>query len=96
MRRAARADDNQPAIVEALRQCGATVAITSKLGGGYPDLTVGYRGVTFMMELKDGDKSPSERKLTPAEEKFHREWRGGPLHVVNSVREALQVIEGWR
>ena len=41
------------------------------------------------MEVKDGNKVPSARKLTDAEEKFFMEWTGGPLVIVNSVEEAV-------
>jgi hypothetical protein len=44
------------------------------------------------MEVKDGEKVPSKQKLTPAEEKFHREWTGGTCVIVNSVESALQVL----
>jgi hypothetical protein len=45
------------------------------------------------MEVKDGDKVPSARKLTEAEQKFFNEWEGGLLVVVNSVQEALETLE---
>ena len=63
-------------------------------GDGIPDLLVGYRGHTILMEVKDGTKPPSKRALTPAEEQFFMEWEGGMLVVVNSVEEALEVLKG--
>jgi hypothetical protein len=92
MRYANRIDANQNKIVEALRGAGAYVRIISQ-GDGIPDLLVGYRGFTILMEVKDGDKVPSARKLTDAEQKFFNEWEGGLLVVVNSVQEALEVLE---
>lgn len=41
----------------------------------------------------DGDKVPSARKLTEAEQKFFNEWEGGLLVVVNSVQEALETLK---
>ena len=64
MRRAARIDRNQPDIIKALRYAGATVQPTHTLGKGCPDLLVGFRGENFLLEIKDGRKSPSHRKLT--------------------------------
>jgi hypothetical protein len=93
MRYANRIDANQGSIVEALRQCGATVRIISQ-GGGIPDLLVGYNGYTILMEVKDGAKVPSARKLTEDEQKFFDEWRGGMLAIVNSVSEALDLLKG--
>ena len=91
MRYANRIDANQNKIVDALRKAGAVVRIISQ-GDGIPDLLVGYRGYTILMEVKDGDKVPSARKLTEAEQKFFDDWRGGMLVVINSVDEALETL----
>ena len=92
MRHAARIDANQEQIVSALRAMGATVRIVTQ-GNGLPDLLVGFRGVTILMEVKDGQKVPSARKLTPAEQKFFEEWRGGIVAIVNSVDEAIDLLK---
>ncbi|MEY4720068.1 MAG: hypothetical protein RL563_2686 [Pseudomonadota bacterium] len=90
MRRAARRDDNEGEIVRALRECGAQVVYIDEPC----DLIVGYKGRTILVEIKDGSKPPSARKLTPNEQKFHDEWTGGELHVITSVSQALDVIVG--
>ena len=95
MRRAARVDENQGLIVKALRACGATVRVVSQ-GDGIPDLLVGYRGHTILMEVKDGNKPPSARQLTPAEQIFFDQWTGGKLFIVNNVEEALAVLKDCR
>ena len=92
MRRAARVDRNQPEIVEALRNAGAKVYSLAAVGGGIPDLVVAYQRQTYLLEVKDGTKPPSERELTPDQVRFHVEWNGGPCLVVNSVSEALAAI----
>jgi hypothetical protein len=92
MRHAARIDANQDQIVTALRAMGATVRIVTQ-GNGLPDLLVGFRGVTILMEVKDGQKVPSARRLTPAEQKFFDEWRGGIVAIVNSVDEAIDLLK---
>lgn len=91
-----RTDSNQTAIVNALRQAGCSVAITSELGLGFPDLCVGrsiHHGCrhTFLLEIKDGGKSPSRRHLTEAERAFRDNWRGH-YAVVTSVDEALIAV----
>ena len=91
MRYANRIDENQNEIVKALRKAGAYVRIISQ-GDGIPDLLVAYKGVTILMEVKDGDKVPSARKLTEAEQKFFDEWTGGMLVIVNSVDEAIATL----
>jgi len=92
MRRANRVDANQEQIVSALRACGATVRAVT-MGDGIPDLLVGYRGYTLLLEVKDGNKPPSARALTLAEQKFFDEWTGGLLAVVNDVEEALEILK---
>lgn len=47
--------------------------------------------IAVMLEVKDGSKPPSERKLTPAQVKFHAEWKGW-ISVVTSVDEALAAV----
>ena len=91
MRRAAKIDANQPEIVGALREVGASVAITSAVGDGFPDLVVGFRGFNFLMEIKDGTKPPSARKLTDDQIEFHADWLGS-LCVVKTINEALIAI----
>jgi len=92
MRRANRIDENQSIIVDALRKSGAYVRIVT-MGDGVPDLLVGYKGYTLLLEVKDGDKAPSKRKLTDAEQKFFDEWTGGLLAVVESVEDALAILK---
>lgn len=92
MRRAAKVDGNQRAVVDALRAAGCTVVSMAALGDGAPDLLVGYQGNTVLLEVKDGAQRPSARKLTPLQEKWHAGWRGRPVLVVNSADEALAVI----
>ncbi len=91
-RYARRVDDNHAAIVAALRAVGCAVQSLAAVGKGCPDLVVGRRGQTFLLEVKDGAKPPSARKLTPDEEEWHRAWCGVPVATVNSVREALAVV----
>lgn len=95
MRRAAKVDDNQSDIVAALRAVGATVQPLHAVGQGCPDLLVGYRGVNWAIEVKDGNKPPSARKLTEAQIAWHRDWRG-QVAVVQDVKSALEAIGALR
>lgn len=92
--RAARVDANQQEIVDALRAIGCKVYVSSSFGQGFPDLIVGHRGRLMLLEVKDGDKPPSARKLTPDQVKFHAEWTGLPLYVVDSVEAAIKTVTG--
>lgn len=91
MRYASRVDSNQPEIVKILRNAGATVFPTHSVGKGFPDIVVGHRGVNYLVEIKDGDKPPSARKLTQDEEKFHAAWRGD-VCIVKNADEALLLL----
>ena len=92
MRRAARIDANQEQVVSALRAAGATVQSLAGVGKGVPDLLVGFQGKTLLMEVKDGRKTPSERRLTEDQVRWHGAWRGGPLAVVDGVDAALRML----
>jgi hypothetical protein len=95
MRRAARVDDNHAAIAAALRQTGCTVLSLAPIGQGCPDLLVGRGGtwgMNLLLEIKDGDKSPSRRELTPDQETFLHSWNG-PIAVVTSLEEALAAVQ---
>ena len=97
MRRAARVDANQAAIVAALRQVGCYVQDLSGVGRGCPDLLVGYRGVWHVIEVKDGRKPPSARELTAAEFAWHEEAsRYAPVGLVESVEQALAQVGATR
>ena len=92
MRIAARTDENHKEIVNCLRKAGATVQSLAAVGHGVPDLLVGFRGQTILMEIKDGKKSPSQRQLTEDQMKWHGAWNGGTLAVVDNVEAALRVL----
>ena len=89
MKKYGKVDDNQTRIVRDLRQAHCRVLSLAAIGGGCPDLLV-YRpttGLLYMLEVKDGDKFPSQRKLTPHQIQFHKDWE---VHVVNNTDEALK------
>ena len=91
MRRAAKTDDNQAEIVAALRKIGATVQPLHAIGQGCPDILVGWRGMNTILEIKDGKKPPSARKLTEDQEKWHAAWRG-QVTVVETVEQAIEAV----
>jgi hypothetical protein len=91
LRTASRIDANQPAIVAALRRIGASVLHVHQLKNCF-DLLVGYRGRTFLMEIKDPAQPPGKRQLTEGEAEFQRTWRGSPYHIVHTPDEALAIV----
>lgn len=93
--RAAKTDANQAAIVAVLRNLGCTVCDLSGVGDGCPDLLVGVSGRNLLMEVKDGEKPPSARQLTPAQTEWHGRWRG-QVAVVCCPEEAMELVQALR
>ena len=82
-RRAPRLDANQDVIVDAL--CAAPDVSVCSLAGvaaGCPDLLVGIRGVTHLVEVKDGAKPPSRRTFTPEQRRWIDRWQGSKVVVL--------------
>jgi Holliday junction resolvase len=97
MRYFKRADANTKEIADALRKAGATVYHLGNVGKGVPDLMVGVNAQTFLIEVKNRKtharkvKGDGDGLHTPDQEKFIREWRGGPVFTIYSIDEALKV-----
>lgn len=80
-------DANQLEIVKALEAIGCDVCEI-----GWPvDLLCGYRSRNFLLEIKDPQKPPSERKLTKDQVEFFDTWRGQVLKV-ETVDGALDLV----
>jgi hypothetical protein len=71
MRRAAKIDQNQPAIVEALRADGWSVQSLAQIGKGCPDLLISRDGETIVVECK----MPGER-LNKDQLDWLDKWQG--------------------
>lgn len=91
-RYARKVDANHAHIIEALRAVGASVSSLASVGDGVPDLLVGYRGENFLLEVKDGTKVPSARRLTDAQTKWFGSWRGRKPSTVEDENDALCAI----
>ncbi len=83
-----RVDANQAEIVATLRARGCSVQSLAELGKGVPDLLVGFRRENYLMEVKS-----ASGRLTEAEQKWHKSWRGW-VYVVHSIEEALEAVRG--
>ena len=91
--RIARVDSNQKEIVAALRNSGAVVFHVHTIKNLF-DILVAYNGQLIAVEIKDGSKPESARKLTPGELecKTSLESVGVTYNVVNSIDEALKLL----
>lgn len=98
-------DTNERPIIEALRAAGATV--TQLDGKGVPDLLVGFRGQTFLLEVKlplgakggtahgGGASKPGaggDGVLTKSQVEWWGAWTGAPAIIVRNPAEALAAI----
>lgn len=86
MRYDAKADANQPEIVDTLRAAGCVVQHLHTVGRGVPDLLVSRHGVNYLIEVKTEDG-----ELTKAEKAWIAAW-DAPVYVVRTVEEALQAV----
>lgn len=92
--RAAKADANQPVIVDAFRKLGCVVFHTHMVGKGFPDIVVRCpSGGVRLVEIKDGAKPPSARALTKPEAEFHETW---PVHIVETTGDVVRLVREWR
>lgn len=90
MRRKARTDDNQTAVADELRARGLSVDTRcAKIGGGFPDMVVGWRGLTVLVELKNPDQPPSKQRLTDDERAWIESWRGAAI-VATDAEEIIR------
>jgi hypothetical protein len=87
-----RTDANQKQLISQLRQIpNISVFSTHIIGKGFPDIVVGYKGFNYLFEIKDGEKTKSQKKLTDAELKFHFDWYG-QITIIESINDALKVL----
>jgi hypothetical protein len=86
-------DANQPEIVKAFRQLGCKVLHLHTVGNGCADLLVGRPKLQKMLlvEIKDGSKPPSARKLTKDEQEFRNAWAGSYM-VVEGIPDVVKVV----
>lgn len=99
MRRAARRDANHKDVGDYLRALGWSVLDLASLGNGCPDLAVGKPGFAALIEIKDGSKPPSARKLTEDEQRVRDNWQGPYVVALSGEDAAEQLLvlqNGWR
>ena len=95
MRRAAKVDRNQAEIVEIFEKYGFSVQRAQAMGSGFPDLILGFGGRNYLVEVKDWQRPPSERKLNDLQREWHDAWRG-QVCVVETAGDAVKLAEEWR
>jgi|SRR5690349_2084939 len=95
-----RIDENQNTIVKTFRKLGASVLILSEVGKGCPDILIGMTDSVgekhnILIEIKDGNKPPSQQKLTQFEAKFFDTWKGY-ICIIRNQDEAIELFNSIR
>lgn len=88
-----RVDKDQKAVIDLLRNCGASVVVI-----GQPlDLLIGLNGTTLLAEVKSLSEKGRIGKLRPVQREFIQTWGGSPVLVltrqdcVQKVRAATKL-----
>jgi hypothetical protein len=91
-----RKDANHDEIMHTLKAIGCLVVDIHNMGGGIGDLLIAYRSRWLLIEIKDGHKPPSARKLTPEEKEFHQKCLlfNAPILTVLSSCDAVAQVQG--
>lgn len=86
-------DRNEPDVIAWLERRGHLVEQLA--GKDVPDLLVCIGGRIVLIEVKDGARVASERRLRPGQAEFRRRWtrKGAPVFVVQSTAELAAVVE---
>ena len=58
------------------------------------DIIIGKSAINIFIEIKDGDKSPSARKLTEGEEEFHDRWPNNVI-IIQSENDCIQLTKNY-
>jgi len=83
-----RPDANHFDILNAYLEMGCTVLDVHKSTGAL-DLVVGNWGINDIVEIKDGSKVPSARKLSDTEQQVFTGWKGRSPVLIESIQDAV-------
>ncbi len=83
-------DTNHNELVNHFREFGLSVLIIADLANCC-DIVIALHGRTIMIEIKDGKKPPSARKLTSGEIAFKESWKGC-WRLCESIKDADKII----
>lgn len=92
MRRSAKIDINQPAIVAELEKLGCSVVSLASVGNGCPDIAVALIGKTFLIEIKNEDYY---WKLEDKQKTFLLGWKAD-VPIIESVKDAADFVTAVR
>lgn len=84
--RAEKRDANERELVDVMTALGCSVERLPG-GNGRPDLLIGFRGHTLLVEVKVLGEG-----LNKLQKKFHATWKGATIHVVSTTQQVIEII----
>jgi len=94
LRTSAKKDSNHARVVELLEVAGAKVMDLSRAMFGVPDLLVWHAGELQLVEVKNPKTSYGRRGLSPAQQRWCKEWAGYPIFVVRTDEDVAKFLDG--
>lgn len=94
-RYARKVDDNHTAVVERFEALGFAVQSLAAIGNGCPDLLVSRGQKTACVEVKDGAKVPSARRVNDGQRAWWSRWKG-KVFLVEKLDDVNRIEEAWR
>ena len=79
-------DSNQPQIIADLKKIGVSVLNLSRVGGGCPDILVGWQGKNILIEIKTAKGDLNDLQI-----EFFEQWKGQKF-VCKSINEIIEII----
>jgi hypothetical protein len=93
----ARMDGTHNARRRDFEECGCTVLDTHAIRiPGFPDFIVGCIGVNHLVECKDLSTDYGRAGLNANQQHFARDWNGGPVFVVGTQSDVIELVKIWR
>lgn len=89
--RARRVDANSTELCDAFERLGFSVWKVNDV----VDAVISLGGLSWAIEIKDGKKPPSARKLTPRAERFRATWRGG-IYLAKDLKDVERLAATFR
>jgi hypothetical protein len=95
--RGGRKDHNHSAITAAFLSIpGVSIFDLSDIGRGVPDLIVGVRGESLLVEIKNPATHYGRKGLNRRQLAFQADWKGGPIHVVRTIDDVIELVNSVR
>ncbi len=85
-------DKNQAALVVVFEQLGCSVLNCVRVGSGFPDLIIGYRGHDYLVEVKNPTNAYGKRGLNGNQKRWSDTWPS-PVFVVRTEDDVIKLVK---